>query len=660
MIKFLQYIKKAFYTNRNTSEFSIDDVRKYFTLISLMHLGITFLILLAILAFIQGNSLVALINTIMTLIVILFMKNLRKSWNVGFYSFLGSLLIGFHYIFLFVNGVVDGAAFVWIFTYPLITIFLLGYKKGLILSFSLITIIITSFLISSKIPYHFQYNPNLIIRTIPTYLTIMIFAFAWDLFRVKSEKSLKEAHEEAERANKAKSEFLSNMSHEIRTPLNSVIGFTDLLSKEVHESKPKEYLKLIKLSSKSLLKLINDILDLSKIEAGKMNVEYHPVNIKTLFNEIYQIFSQQIENKQLKFNIEIDSNVDFEIMIDETRIRQILLNLVGNAVKFTKQGSITLKLDILHEMNNEINFRISVIDTGIGIPPDQKERIFKAFHQQHGQSIKDYGGTGLGLSICVKLTDILNGSIELESTPGKGSVFILNFEKVKINRIDYSKSKQAKKINSFSFNEQMVFIIDDIEENLFLTEEILKKVNIKTRKFHNGDDALKEISLTKPDLILLDIKMPVTTGVFIAKELRQNPATKDIPIIALTASVDKTLKDYLKAPLFDDYLTKPFEPDELISTLKKYFIKDLSIEQHNGNSNLDQVDIDLIMAKFGDQIEILKETMMIEEISDFADKIFMFAKEKQNQKLIYFADDLKNGCDNFLIQIITEKMNQLI
>jgi PAS domain S-box-containing protein len=252
--------------------------------------------------------------------------------------------------------------------------------------------------------------------------------------RTRAEEALKLAKEAAEAAAKVKSEFLANMSHEIRTPLNAILGFTELLQRKITDEQHRAFLSTIASSGNSLLRLINDILDLSKIEAGKLELHYEAVNLHAVFNEIKQIFYWQVRDKGLEFHLDSDPDLPESLLLDEIRLRQILLNLVGNAVKFTERGYIRLSVHTKYtkEDHSWLDLIFSVQDTGIGIPEEQRERIFDAFKQRTGQDAAKYGGTGLGLAITKRLVEMMGGEISVESASGRGCTFFIRLKDVAV------------------------------------------------------------------------------------------------------------------------------------------------------------------------------------------------------------------------------------
>jgi PAS domain S-box-containing protein len=399
-----------------------------------------------------------------------------------------------------------------------------------------------------------------------------------DITQKKRMEELKIAKDAAEAASMAKSEFLANMSHEIRTPMNAILGFSELLWKEMTDQKHKDYLKTITSSGQTLLSLIDDILDLSKIEAGKMEIKYQPISPYSIFDDIKGIFSQKMKQKGLDFIMEIDPNLPDELLLDEIRLRQILFNLVGNAVKFTHKGYIKLSVHKSFTRNDQSKLKLifTVEDTGIGIPEDQQALIFDAFRQQDNQDAFQYGGTGLGLSITRRLVEIMGGMISVESKWGKGSIFRVEFPEVDVLSIfPADDSYQAlgtlfTDFESIQFHESLVLVTDDVESNRRLMREFLQSLNISSLEAENGEQAVRYAREYKPHLVIMDIRMPVMNGYEATRIIKEDNELKHIPVVVLTASAMKDQEKEIKKAKCDGYLTKPIKRGELISQLMRF------------------------------------------------------------------------------------------
>ena len=380
---------------------------------------------------------------------------------------------------------------------------------------------------------------------------------------------------EALTASKEKSEFLANMSHEIRTPLNAVTGFSELLSSLVEDDKQKSYLEAIKSSGKNLLNLINDILDLSKIEAGKFEIQKCPASIESIANEIKHFFQLQLIEKNIQFIITIDNRLPSIVLIDEIRLRQVLINIIGNAVKFTKQGHIKLSVEKEGKMNMDgaFDIKITVEDTGIGICEKELDSIFESFKQQKGQDISKFGGTGLGLTISKRLIEMMNGKIDVESEVGKGSIFKITIKGVTPSSVESeTRVSVTDNINheNTQFKKGKILVVDDIESNRHLLRELLLKVGLDVIIATNGREAVNVCSHHLPDVILMDIRMPIQNGFEATEKIKGNETTQNIPIIAVTAS-SSTLDEYeILEKGFDGFLAKPVEINQLLSELLKY------------------------------------------------------------------------------------------
>jgi PAS domain S-box-containing protein len=390
--------------------------------------------------------------------------------------------------------------------------------------------------------------------------------------RKESEGKLKEARINAESANRAKSEFLANMSHEIRTPMNAILGFSEILEEQLREDPQKhEYIKGIRNSGKGLLGLINDILDLSKIEAGKLDINYEPINPFAIIEEIRQIFLVKTSEKKLEFQIHVDAGLPRSLLFDETRMRQVLFNLIGNAIKFTNEGGVTVnvKSEDCNEEQSHVDVSIEVIDTGIGIPEKELQLIFEPFRQKDGQSTRKYGGTGLGLSITQRLVGIMGGVLEVSSTPGKGSTFTVNLPGIQVAAMSENKGGTEELQAKISFQNPRILLVEDIESNRKVITGYLGSQQINIVVAENGSVGVDMARAEPPDLILMDMQMPVMDGYEATRLIKTDERLKHIPVVALTASTMKS--DEVKiANLCDGYLRKPVTKAQLISELKKY------------------------------------------------------------------------------------------
>ncbi len=394
----------------------------------------------------------------------------------------------------------------------------------------------------------------------------------------KINKELIISKEKAEDASRAKSDFLANMSHEIRTPMNAVMGFTELLVDSKLENKQMAYVTSIQSGARGLMTIINDVLDLSKIEAGKLLLEYESVDTYSFILDIEKIFSQSIKNKDLDFEIIIDQELPKALIIDQTRIRQILFNLIGNAIKFTQSGFIRvfvkqIKFEKSTSENSEskssVDISFSVQDSGIGISEDQIENIFDQFVQHKGQSNTQFGGTGLGLTICNNLAKIMNGSILVQSTLGKGSTFTLQLNNIFVSStsVQYEYDKES---NDITFKPATILIVDDIKPNRTLVIEQLNKSNFSYLEAENGQQAVAMAKQHQPDLIIMDIRMPIMNGIEATNLIKNDNNLKQIPIIALTASVSKSDENIHNQGRFNDFLYKPVRKFEIIDSLKQF------------------------------------------------------------------------------------------
>ncbi len=400
-----------------------------------------------------------------------------------------------------------------------------------------------------------------------------VVAYVRDLRELKSMLQVMDTmREQAEKSAQAKGEFLANMSHEIRTPMNGILGLLHLLSETTLAEIQQKYVRNSLQSANNLLRIIDDILDFSKIEAGKLEIEYIPFTLHDVCEDLKNLYLNKIEEKGLQFYLNEGDFFNKKIMGDPLRLKQVLYNLVSNAIKFTKQGSISLTITSEDANEHEMRCSFSISDTGVGLSEEQRKRLFSAFSQADSTVTRNFGGTGLGLVISKSIVEMMRGEIGVVSEPGIGSTFSFSavFDFFDADNIIHA---HAVPVENATLAEQKqhynghILLVEDNEINQLIACELLRNVGYSVEVAHNGKEGIAAIEKGNFDLVLMDIQMPVMDGLAATKRIRQNEAFNDLPIIAMSAHAMLGDKETSLKHGMNDHITKPISPVTLYSTL---------------------------------------------------------------------------------------------
>jgi signal transduction histidine kinase/DNA-binding response OmpR family regulator len=387
-----------------------------------------------------------------------------------------------------------------------------------------------------------------------------------DITRSNNYRSqLIKAQKEAVSLARAKEAFVANMSHEMRTPLNVILGFANQLQHTSLQNKQQEFTQAINGAGQHLLNIVNDVLDLSKIEAGKLNISSTPFNISQLLTEVEQAFALKASSKDIEFKCHLDDKLPFNLQGDVLRIKQILFNLLDNAIKFTHMGQVKLEISCVSLRRNKVVVNISVSDTGIGIPTNRIQHIFGEFNQADDSILRRYGGTGLGLSISKKLTEMLGGTLTVQSEPGKGTNFDLVLPLQKATQSIETKTGTSPVVANFKGLKALV--IDDDAYSRTLAELILKRWGMEISLANDGQEALDLAKEQRFDIVLTDLQLPGVSGKTVSRAIRKHQ--KGVPILAVTANILSNDKDFFKGSAISDYILKPYTESELHLKLAK-------------------------------------------------------------------------------------------
>lgn len=456
------------------------------------------------------------------------------------------------------------------------------------------------------------------------------------------------AKDMAETANRLKSEFLSNMSHEIRTPMNAILGYSEMLTQANLTDREKDYVQAILKSGKALILIINDILDLSKIEAGRLKIRNQAVDTAMFFQNIASMFTVRATGKGLKLMLDLDKRIPSPLIFDETRLRQVLFNLLGNAVTFTEQGHVSLR--VRHQVldDKKISLAIAVDDSGIGISAEDQKTLFEPFRKGSGEQARNSGSSGLGLALSQRLVNLMGGTMSLKSTSGQGSTFEILLPEIQITN-HAPNTPLPVHHGRITFVGGQVLVVDDVEINCRLIKEFFRTSPVQITSAANGKKALEALQKIKPDLILMDLKMPVMDGYEATGIIKKNPELAAIPVIAMSASVHHFDN---KDSLFDGALTKPF----LINDLEREMARFLQYQTdtptpappvREAPPGIDTFPDSLIMKIQAILSKYIKKSGNLSEASLLGQEIEQLAQDENHAELAIIGRNLRVSAEKF-------------
>lgn len=474
------------------------------------------------------------------------------------------------------------------------------------------------------------------------------------------ESELIEAKKLAEESSKAKETFLANMSHEIRTPLNAIIGMVRELSRNTDDSLQNTYLNNAETAAKHLLSIINNILDISKIEAGEFELENRDFSLKDVINETITIVAVNAKEKSLDLEVDISEDLHNAYIGDDSRIRQILINLIGNSIKFTEKGKISIYCNAQEIPGMQHHISLIIKDTGIGMEESYVEKLFKKFSQEDKSIARKYGGTGLGMAITFELIQLMGGKIDVCSKKNEGTTIKIDLD-LKLG--DFKKRRNLKgKIDLNKLNNIKILLVEDNEWNRLVAINSLSLFKIKPVEAENGIEAIKELEKEKFDIILMDLQMPEMDGIEATKIIR-NSLKINTPIIALTANALKKELDYCLSIGFNDYIIKPYEESALFNVILKN-LNNAKSEEPENDSKVNQVSLysieKLVEASRGNKLFVDKMiSIFINQTKNAIDSINKAYKMRDYKMVGEIAHRIKPSIDNMCINVIKEDIREL-